>query len=470
MYWFLLLVITAATQAFSRGLWEFFGVHMDDLNHALPVGDMSSVQFKAGVAAFLVCALLTGILTRYHIDYSSEKKEVRYKHKRRLIVTYLVVSVIGFVMALFGNGRTEKGFLADLAVFGLPKFFLCVLILYLLGALLCLGPALFARKPKKETIEYRAGAAEAGAGRKLTSIPDRELFPNLFAGPGYGETLSADYIMQIEQKKHEFYDFNQSSSFSYDSSTIITNDGDLKEKPHRLWALMDRWLISRLLGKGVVDSFPPENYVIGELHQTTTSTRNFYDPDMEDYRTDTDRDEWTSKIRVDYFHEMKQTLELLPKELEDNRELDDGSGIYQLMRPVYRVLHPSTGKTVLKTLRSSAIWLLISAALVIGIQLWRNAHEAASLGILLFIVQVPLLLVAVVALFIFLSNLKTYFSVVKDRAKMGEYRKMADKNMPVIYRLLRYFHLWEKQTGEKYEAVTQMQQYFDAYFEQYYLK
>ena len=73
MYWFLLLVITAATQAFSRGLWEFFGVHMDDLNHALPVGDMSSVQFKAGVAAFLVCALLTGILTRYHIDYSSEK-------------------------------------------------------------------------------------------------------------------------------------------------------------------------------------------------------------------------------------------------------------------------------------------------------------------------------------------------------------------------------------------------------------
>ena len=75
MYWFLLLVITAATGAFSRGLWQFFGVHMDGLNYALPVGDISSVQFKAGVAAFLACALLTGILTRYHIDYSTEKRK-----------------------------------------------------------------------------------------------------------------------------------------------------------------------------------------------------------------------------------------------------------------------------------------------------------------------------------------------------------------------------------------------------------
>ena len=52
---------------------------------------------------------------------------------------------------------------------------------------------------------------------------------------------------------------------------------------------------------------------------------------------------------------------------------------------------------------------------------------------------------------------------------MGEYRKMADKNMPVIYRLLRYFHLWAKQTGEKYEAVALMQKDFDAYLDQYYL-
>lgn len=91
------------------------------------------------------------------------------------------------------------------------------------------------------------------------------------------------------------------------------------------------------------------------------------------------------------------------------------------------------------------------------------------LGILLFVVQVPLLLAAVVALFIFLSNLTTYFSIRKDRAKMGEYRKMADKNMPVIYRLLRYFHLWEKQTGKTYEAVALMQKDFDAYLDQYYL-
>ena len=129
-----------------------------------------------------------------------------------------------------------------------------------------------------------------------------------------------------------------------------------------------------------------------------------------------------------------------------NSELDDGSGIYQLMRPVCRVLHPITGETVPKNLRSSAICLLISAAIVIGIQLLSNGNESALLGILLFVVQVPLLLAAVVALFIFLSNLTTYFSIRKDRAKMGEYRKMAYKNMPVIYRLLLYFHLWEQQT------------------------
>ena len=128
-----------------------------------------------------------------------------------------------------------------------------------------------------------------------------------------------------------------------------------------------------------------------------------------------------------------------------------------------------TGETVLKNLRSSAICLLVSAAIVIGIQLLSNGNESAPLGILLFVVQVPLLLAAVVALFIFLSNLTTYFSIRKDRAKMGEYRKMADKNMPVIYRLLRYFHLWEKQTGKKYEAVALMQKDFDAYLDQYYL-
>ena len=128
-----------------------------------------------------------------------------------------------------------------------------------------------------------------------------------------------------------------------------------------------------------------------------------------------------------------------------------------------------TGETVLKNLRSSAICLLISAAIVIGIQLLSNGNESAILGILLFVVQVPLLLAAVVALFIFLSNLITYSSIRKDRAKMGEYRKMADKNMPVIYRLLRYFHLWEKQTGKTYEAVALMQKDFDAYLDQYYL-
>lgn len=360
--------------------------------------------------------------------------------------------------------------MADLAVFGIPKFAVFVLLLFLLGALLCLGPALFARKPKKETIVYRAGAAETGAGKKLTSISDSELFPDLFAGAGYGGDLSADYIMQIEQKKHAFFDFNKSSSFSYDSSTIISHDDVLKEKPHRLWAQMDRWLIGRLLGDGVVDSFPPEDYVLGELHTSSTSTRNYYDPDMEDYCTKTETDDWTSKIRVDYFHEMKQTLELLTEELKVNSELDDGSGIYQLMRPVCRVLHPITGETVLKNLRSSAICLLISTAIVIGIQLLSNGNESALLGILLFVVQVPLLLAAVVALFIFLSNLITYSSIRKDRAKMGEYRKMADKNMPVIYRLLRYFHLWEKQTGKKYEAVALMQKDFDAYFDRYYTK
>lgn len=359
--------------------------------------------------------------------------------------------------------------MADLAVFGIPKFAVFVLLLFLLGALLCLGPALFARKPKKETIVYRAGAAETGAGKKLTSISDGELFPDLFAGAGYGGDLSADYIMQIEQKKHAFFDFNKSSSFSCDSSTIISHDDVLKEKPHRLWAQMDRWLIGRLLGDGVVDSFPPEDYVLGELHTSSTSTRNYYDPDMEDYCTKTETDDWTSKIRVDYFHEMKQTLELLTEELKVNSELDDGSGIYQLMRPVCRVLHPITGETVPKNLRSSAICLLISAAIVIGIQLLSNGNESAPLGILLFVVQVPLLLAAVVALFIFLSNLTTYFSIRKDRAKMGEYRKMADKNMPVIYRLLRYFHLWEQQTGKTYEAVALMQKDFDAYLDQYYL-
>lgn len=470
MYWFLLLVITAATQAFSRGLWEFFGVHMDDLNHVLPVGDMSSVQFKAGVTAFLVCALITGIATRYHVDYSTEKKEERYKYKRRLVVTYLVVSLIGFVMPLFGYGRTEKGFMADLAVFGIEKFAIWVLLLFLLGTLLCLGPALFARKPKKKSMEYCAGDAEARASRKLTGVSDRELFPDLFAGTCYGGSLSADYISQIEQKKHEFFEFNKSSSFSYDSSTIISHDDVLKEKPHRLWAQMDRWLIRRLLGDGAVDSFPPEDYVLGELHTSSTSTRNYYDPDVEDYCTKTETDDWTSKIRVDYFHEMKQTLELLTEELKVNSELDDGSGIYQLMRPVCRVLHPITGETVLKNMRSSAICLLISAAIVIGIQLWSNGQEAAILGLLLFVVQVPFLLAAVVAIFIFLSNLTTYFSVVKDRAKMDEYRKIADKNMPVIYRLLRYYHLWEKQTGKTCEAVTLMQKDFDAYLAQHYLK
>ena len=53
---------------------------------------------------------------------------------------------------------------------------------------------------------------------------------------------------------------------------------------------------------------------------------------------------------------------------------------------------------------------------------------------------------------------------------MGEYRKIADKNMPVIYRLLRYYHLWEKQTGKTYETITLMQKYFDAYLAQHYLK
>ena len=460
MYWFLLLVICAVTGVFSKGLWEFFGVRMDELNYEPPVGDISVLPFKAAVIALLACAVLKGIATRYHLYYSQEKKEERYKYKPRLLITYLIVTLLGLFISLFGYGQTENGYLADLAVFGIPKFAGCFLLLLVLGTLLCLGPALFAQKPGKEKLEVGGGIAGTRACKNFTDVSDRELFPALFSNSFSGEELHDGYILQIEQKKNDYYDFSNSNS-------AISLDSELGVKPHLLWTKMDRWLIDRVLGDGTVDSFPPDAYVLGELYHTVTETRTGYDPDLEDYDTVKKVESSTDEIIVDYFYQMWKTLCLLPKELEDHCELDDGSGTYELMQPIYRALHQPTGEEAKKDLLSTAVWLVVLILLFIGIQIWQNLHPSAVWGIVLFLAQIAIAFVAIVAVCVCVGALSKYRFAKKQQSRIKQYRKTADKNMPAVYCLLRYYHLWEKQTGKRYGAVKTMQSIVDEYLQKY---
>lgn len=454
MYWFILLVICAVTGVFSKGLWEFFGVRMDGWNYEPPVGDISVLPFKAALIALLACAVLTGIATRQHLFYSQEKKEERYKMKPRLMITYLVVTLIGLFFSLFGFGQTENGYLADIAAFGILKCAGCLLLILVLGTLLCLGPALFARKPpQKEKPALVVKAAAARDGKNFTHISDRELFPALFSSFS-GEELYDDYILEIEQKKHDYYDFSNSSS-------DISLDSELGEKPHLLWTKLDRWLIERVLGDGTVDSFPPDSYVLGELYHRETETRTRYDPDLEDYDTTTKVESATDKITVDYFYQMWKTLNLLEK------ERDDGSGTYELLQPVYRALHQPSGEQAKKDMLSTVVWLAVLVPLFIGIQLLRNLNPAAFWGIILLLAQIAIAFVVIVGLFVFFGALSKYCYAKKQRSMINQYRKTADKNMPAIYRLLRYYHLWEKQTGRTYEAVRMMQSIVDEYLQTY---
>lgn len=294
---------------------------------------------------------------------------------------------------------------------------------------------------------------------KLAS--DEELFPHL----GRGGSLHDDYIVEVEKL--------------WSTATIpemdIKDQGDysiflrkLIEQNRQLSSTMERWLVERLLGGGVVDSFPPKEYLFHSFSMEITKTTTTYDPywDSEEESVHKDKDDLT--IGVDQFSLLSETMWLFEKEEKDGKEQDNGTRIYQLMKPIYQATRTKTVGWAIKKLFSPAAFTAVSLLLAWGMTALSDVTKNNLLiGTLLTLIWLGTLLVTfcggiwtIVRIFGFFKNLGKIFSTPR-------LLKQAAALAPQAYRVLRYYRLWEEEIGKSQHGITVMDKYLGEYLKKY---
>ncbi|MGN1410754.1 MAG: hypothetical protein ACI4XJ_11350 [Eubacteriales bacterium] len=280
-----------------------------------------------------------------------------------------------------------------------------------------------------------------------------------------GTSLAYGYIEQIIKKKDDYINLSSSGSFkSRDEYSAFLSK--IKEQKHRLWAYLDKWLLGRVLGGGTVDSFPPAWYELTRFDTTETTTRTTYDPYYDTEETSEKKENETIKVGVDYFGQLYDTMQRLPDEKEGFTDPNDGSRVYELMKPIYSVLHPITFGSCLKHLGSPVLFILVCLGICKGLQ-FLSEKINNLLYVLLLILWLGGVLLIVGGVIWLLIRLYESPQEFRQAAKLSGYRRDAKRNVPKVYRVLRYYHLWEKQTGKTYEGVTKMQEYFDEYIKKF---
>ena len=295
---------------------------------------------------------------------------------------------------------------------------------------------------------------------KIQFPSDQELFPELSDQSRQAASLTYGYIAQIEQKKDDYIKLSSGSFKNRDEYGAFWKK--LRNQSHSLWAQLDKWLLGRVLYGRAVDSFPPASYELMRFNTTETTTRTTYDPYYDSEETSTKKENDTIKVGVYYFSELYDTMLRLSKEEDGFKDLNDGSKVYELMKPIYRVLHPVTFGSCLKWLVPPVLFILVCLAICKGLQFLSKSIEGLFYALLMTIWLGSVLLIVGGVIWL-LIRLYEMPDKLRQASRMSGYRRDAKRNVQKVYRVLRYYHLWEKQTGKTYPGVSKMQEYFDEY-------
>lgn len=302
--------------------------------------------------------------------------------------------------------------------------------------------------------------------KKLPS--DEELFPRL----GQGSSLHDDYIVTAEKLRPTAAIPNMNIKDRADYGVFLRK---LIEQDRQLCRTMERWLVERLLGGGVVDSFPPEKYTFISFSVEKTETTIAYDSYFDSEEESVWKDKDDLNIGVQHFPLLAETMRLFEEEEKAEKELDNGTMVYRLMKPIYQAIHMRTVGQAVKKLFSPIIFTAVCLLLVWGVKfLYDAAYEIMMkhplIDILITLVWLGLILAAVcggiwiiVRIFGFFKNLGKILS----RPKL---LKQAALNAPQAYRLLRYYRLWEEKIGKSQHGIALMDKYLYAYLAKYPLR
>lgn len=290
---------------------------------------------------------------------------------------------------------------------------------------------------------------------------DRELFPQL----GQGTRLHDDYITEAEKLRPAAAIPEMDIKDRGDYGIFLRK---LIEQCRQLSSSMERWLVERLLEGGVVDSFPPNEYLFNSFSMEITETTTTYDPywDTEEESVHKDKDDLTTSL--DQFSLLMETMLLFKKEKEDRKEQDNGTRIYQLMKPIYQVTHMETMGQEVKRLFPPILFTAACLLLAWGAGFLSDVTvDNPFISVPIVLLGLGLILAAVCGGIWTIVRIFGFFKSLGKILSRPKIVKQAASNAPKAYRILRYYRLWEQSAGKNYAGVTLMGQYLEEYWKKY---
>lgn len=290
---------------------------------------------------------------------------------------------------------------------------------------------------------------------------DEELFPQL----GQGTRLHDDYITEVEKLRPiatiPEMDVRNRSDYS-----VFLRKIDAQE--NSFCRTMERWLVERVLGGGVVDSFPPEKYTFISFSVEKKETTTTYDPyyDSEEESVWKDKDELD--IGVQYFPLLTETMYLFEKEEKEEKKLDNGTMVYRFMKPIYEAIHMQTVGQAVKRLFSPIIFTAVCLLLAWGSKFLSDATvKNPFISVPITLIGLGLILAAVCGGIWIIVRIFKFFRNLGKILSKPKLLKQAASNAPQVYRLLRYYRLWEKEIGKNWKGIELMEKYLYAYLAKY---
>jgi len=219
-----------------------------------------------------------------------------------------------------------------------------------------------------------------------------------------------------------------------------------------------------LAAQGKMDS---ESYGTSSMYRDMKELEYRQKLEKELVAEEPDEDEYvitSNVIRFDvhfkYMEALKDVLDAVRFDWENNTRDQKGSDFYQLVYPLYAVGHPKSMGSAAKSFGSLLKWMIAAA---VGAGMFSVSYRLDDVemslvpDLLVFAAGIAGLVLAVAGLI--LAGKAVYGIMTGIRAGKGKLKKQAKKNAPEIYRQLRYYTLWNKDAG----AVKNLDDVYQLY-------